>query len=303
MPLIGENDATNSPETIHNSNQSDKLGELMSFEQMPPWLHDNPFILTGYRAINKNYHVYIKSIFIFHNETLNIWSHMIASLYFFRLIGEIGESRGPFCRIKNRAPMLAFLLSAFLGFGISAVYHTWSPLSERARTLLVKLDYVGITNLVTNGFVAWIYYSFSNSEIQSIYLSSIMIGGLIMTIISQVETFNDQDSRHIRAGTFVFFGSAALAPACYLIYKSWTEEKMAMIVQELTLTIMVFILAIIIYTSRFPESFFPGKFDYFGSSHSLFHWLVIVAILHHYKALVNIAKKSKQRGDSIFWPN
>lgn len=65
---------------------------------------------------------------------------------------------------------------------------------------LHRLDYVGITNLVTNAFVAWIFYSFSNSEMQSIYLSSILIGGLIMTIISQFETFNDQDSRHVRAG-------------------------------------------------------------------------------------------------------
>lgn len=128
---------SNSQIAIYDANQADK-GELMTLEQMPQWLRDNPSILTGYRPYHEDLFVYIRSIFRLHNESFSIWSHLIASIYFLRLIGEIGEPHGIFRKVKNRAPMLAFLLSAFFGFAVSTAYHTWSPLSERARTLLVK---------------------------------------------------------------------------------------------------------------------------------------------------------------------
>ena len=195
-----------------------------------------------------------------------------------------------------------------------------------------------------------------------------MIGGLLMAMVSQVDLFNDHDSRHIRASEYIehilttkhdnsliqqiwihrcipnncssgnksnlqikgliffnvamrlqrfnssissfrqlssviffVFGFAAIAPSCHLIFKSWTEERITMIVQDMVITCLIFFLATTVYCARFPERLFPGKFDYFGHSHSLFHLLVLVATLHHTVALVNIAKTSKYKENSSWW--
>jgi adiponectin receptor len=42
----------------------------------------------------------------------------------------------------------------------------------------------------------------------------------------------------------------------------------------------------VIYMMRFPERFFPNKFDILGSSHQIFHLCIVVAALMHYYAAV-----------------
>ena len=38
----------------------------------------------------------------------------------------------------------------------------------------------------------------------------------------------------------------------------------------------------ILYIIRFPEKLFPGKFDYIGASHQIFHILVFLGALFHF---------------------
>ena len=50
----------------------------------------------------------------------------------------------------------------------------------------------------------------------------------------------------------------------------------------------IYIGGAIIYGIRFPEKFFPKRFDYFGSSHNIFHFCVVVAaVVHFYGAMSN----------------
>lgn len=46
---------------------------------------DNPFIHSGYRA-NKSYKKLLLSIFMIHNETFNIWTHLFGLILFFGLL-------------------------------------------------------------------------------------------------------------------------------------------------------------------------------------------------------------------------
>ena len=38
----------------------------------------------------------------------------------------------------------------------------------------------------------------------------------------------------------------------------------------------------ILYIIRFPEKLYPGKFDYIGASHQIFHILVFLGALFHF---------------------
>jgi adiponectin receptor len=47
-----------------------------------------------------------------------------------------------------------------------------------------------------------------------------------------------------------------------------------------------YIFGCLLYILRFPERFWPGKFDFVGSSHQIFHIMVFVGVaLHHYASV------------------
>lgn len=47
-----------------------------------PWQQDNEFILTGHRRSTNSYLHSLQSIFRVHNETVNIWSHIVGAAIF-----------------------------------------------------------------------------------------------------------------------------------------------------------------------------------------------------------------------------
>jgi adiponectin receptor len=43
-----------------------------------------------------------------------------------------------------------------------------------------------------------------------------------------------------------------------------------------------YVFGAVLYGTRTPERFFPGKFDHFGSSHQIFHVCVLLGVLTHF---------------------
>lgn len=61
---------------------------LLSFDDMPPWFQDdnNKWIMYGYRPISGSTRASFRSWWYLHNETVNIFSHLIPAIVF--LFGE-----------------------------------------------------------------------------------------------------------------------------------------------------------------------------------------------------------------------
>ncbi|OXB84129.1 UNVERIFIED_CONTAM: hypothetical protein H355_012247 [Colinus virginianus] len=57
---------------------------LYTYEQIPVFLRDNPYITDGYRAYLPS-RLCLRSLFILSNESVNIWSHLLGFLLFFTL--------------------------------------------------------------------------------------------------------------------------------------------------------------------------------------------------------------------------
>ncbi|KAG8928688.1 hypothetical protein FRC02_006599 [Tulasnella sp. 418] len=47
----------------------------------------------------------------------------------------------------------------------------------------------------------------------------------------------------------------------------------------------LYISGALLYAARFPERLFPGKLDYVGASHQIFHVHVVAAAICHYVSL------------------
>jgi adiponectin receptor len=43
-----------------------------------------------------------------------------------------------------------------------------------------------------------------------------------------------------------------------------------------------YVFGALLYGSRTPERFFPGKFDHFGASHQIFNICVLIGVLSHF---------------------
>ena len=55
-------------------------------DHAPEWLVDNKYILYGYRVDFSRKRDLLKSLFMKHNELLNIWTHLIGGIIFIILI-------------------------------------------------------------------------------------------------------------------------------------------------------------------------------------------------------------------------
>ena len=60
--------------------------KLGSYEEAPKFLQDNEYIKNGYLIYCNTFNKIFKSFLILHNETINIWSHLLGAIFFLCLI-------------------------------------------------------------------------------------------------------------------------------------------------------------------------------------------------------------------------
>jgi adiponectin receptor len=55
-----------------------------------------------------------------------------------------------------------------------------------------------------------------------------------------------------------------------------------------------YLIGVGIYIARVPERFFPGKFDFIGHSHNIWHIFVVTAAIFHYFACLEVYHTRQQ---------
>lgn len=154
---------------------------LCSYEELPLWYKEseNEYIRHGYRPELQSTWACLSSWTYVHNESFNIYSHLIAALSFLVglfIVDRLMVWRYPAATIVDRA-VFAFFVSAGVGaFTLSFLYHTFICHSLRFSTLWLQLDFVGIVTLTLGGFISGIYVGFyCDPALQKIYWSMVSI--------------------------------------------------------------------------------------------------------------------------------
>lgn len=153
------------------------IGSLLSFYEMPKWHRDNKYILNGYRPISGSAKTSFRSWSYVHNESVNIYSHLIPAIVFSfgewylrdYLINRYPDITGADISIFN-----FFLLTAIVCLGLSTTYHTLMNHSSEVEQLFLRFDLVGIVFLMLGDFISGIYMVFWCEPLQrKIYWSMV----------------------------------------------------------------------------------------------------------------------------------
>jgi adiponectin receptor len=101
---------------------------------------------------------------------------------------------------------------------------------------------------------------------------------------------------------FVLMGLSGVAPVLHGLKLYGMEQLRKTIgLDFVVLQGALYILGAAIYAARFPERLKPGSFDIWGSSHQIFHVLVVMAAATHLVGLVKAFDyEHAQRGGAVY---
>ena len=142
---------------------NDSWWTLIHWDDLDHWQQDNKHIQSYYRRASYNYRRSFASIFYLHNETVNIWSHLIPAVLSLPAATTLYLILKPRYDRATSADVLAmscFFIGATVCLGMSATYHTLSNHSPNVSRKWNQLDYAGIACLIAGSFVPSVYYGF-----------------------------------------------------------------------------------------------------------------------------------------------
>ncbi|KAI0493354.1 hypothetical protein KFK09_027631 [Dendrobium nobile] len=184
-----------------------------------------------------------------------------------------------------RWPFFAFLGGAMFCLLASSVCHLLSCHSRRIAYIMLRLDYAGIAALISTSFYPPVYYSFMcDPFFCNLYLGLITLLGCTTMLVSLLPVFQNPEYRSIRAGLFFGMGISGVVPVLHKLIAFRNQPEAVYTTQYEVLMGILYGLGALLYATRIPERWMPGKFDIAGHSHQLFHVLVVAGALTHYKA-------------------
>lgn len=185
----------------------------------------------------------------------------------------------------TRWPFFAFLGGAMFCLLSSSICHLLSCHSERLTYIMLRLDYAGIAALISTSFYPPVYYSFMCYPFFcNLYLGFITIFGIITISVSLLPVFQKPEYRAMRASLFFGMGVSGILPIFHKLYLFWNHPEALHTTAYEVLMGIFYGLGALVYATRVPERWMPGKFDIAGHSHQLFHVLVVAGAYTHYHA-------------------
>lgn len=278
---------------------------LLSHSELPDWLRGNEFLSHFHRPPMPCFRSCFKSIFKLHSETGNIWTHLIGFIAFvcitsYMLVRPVTEAYPFPGDWREKLVFSCFFVGAILCLGVSWIFHTVYCHSKTISKIFRRLDYAGIAIFIMGSFIPPLYYGFYCSRVLKIvYMSMICSLGVICIIVSLWDKFSAPHYRLLRAGIMLSFGYCGFIPVIHLIclYGITLAYRQAA-GGWVALMCLLYTASAVMYATRIPERFFPGKCDIWFQSHQIFHLLVLAAAFVHLYGICQMAQYRFEKGTS-----
>ncbi|OBZ89621.1 Uncharacterized protein C30D11.11 [Choanephora cucurbitarum] len=274
---------------------------LLLYDELPaPW-QNNQYIRSGYRFLGSAADCWY-SLFYFHNETGNIWTHLLGFIALFSIgvyelfFSELMNS----IPIKDRAVFLVFFLAACKCLMCSTVWHTLSGINNiKVYKQVACLDYVGISVLICASIILCEYYGFyCDDAIRNTYISFTSTLAVIGVSMPFQDWFDKHERRWLRIAFFIALASSGVFVIAHLAVVRGAHATFSWLAPVFK-SILCYLAGVVVYGNQFPERFWPGKFDRLGHSHQFWHLFVCGGIWFHYQAALQFASQREAFGQCV----
>uniref|UniRef100_A0A8C9Z1W2 Progestin and adipoQ receptor family member 8 n=1 Tax=Sander lucioperca TaxID=283035 RepID=A0A8C9Z1W2_SANLU len=267
---------------------------LAALPSLPPTVRDvdvpplfrERFILSGYRPPGLPWRCYVLSLFQIHNETLSVWSHLLAAgILGFRLQGPEGQG---FSVDVSSLPLVLYAFSAVTYLSCSAAAHLLQSHSETAHYSLFFLDYVGVAIYQYGCALALCLYSSDTTWTQSMLGQVFLPAAALLAWLSCTACcyaklrFRRPYPLHRKLCQVLPMGVAYLLDISPVAHRgaSYSPHVYDQI------SVMLFLLSAFFFSCPVPERCSPGGYDIVGHGHQLFHFLLCGCTLAQQEALL-----------------
>ena len=255
--------------------------ELVNFDQVPSFFRE-PFIISSYRKCDSSAWYCFRSLFQSTNETINIWSHILAFVVFvFRFIS-VFSKHDPW-QDSHVYPLFCFAFGICIMLVMSVGAHLFNCMSVKARHICFFFDYA----------VCFVYSRPVDSDISIFNTPPLFLG--ISAAISFASTFaccysfskKNRFDAMVKAGTYTsswLFNTSPYLTMLLLCEKASTCSSHAS-VHYFARHCLFYAGGTLAYVCRIPERLMIGVFDILGHSHHFLHILCAIGAADEFSAV------------------
>jgi predicted membrane channel-forming protein YqfA (hemolysin III family) len=268
-----------------------KYRRLYAYNQVPKHLQTNSFILNGYRY-NLSWSECVASFFLFHNETLNIWTHFAGFLlftsYFLRDFISSGYYHNLFstANTDDYLMLLFYVLSIIFCMIASTMLHLLSGCSAKLYTSCLQLDLFGVSVATLASFFIGLHLLFKCHLYTRIFYQLAII--LLIIIVTMHLVLKHDDT--IDSKGFIAVILAGFIPLFHWVYMNGYSSDVSYFFSNVIMFYVIFGAGVFFFRTKIPERFAPGYFDYVGASHQLWHIFSLIAFYWWYNNSVELIK-------------
>ncbi|XP_028984567.1 membrane progestin receptor delta isoform X3 [Betta splendens] len=259
------------------------LPQLFDIHQVPKVFREDS-IISGYRHPRSSALDCVLSSFQMNNETINIWTHFLPTWYFLWRFCVLCSTLN-FLTDSYTWPLLVYMLLICVYPFTSCCAHTFSTMSAESRHVCYFFDYGALSLYSLGCAMSYGYYVMPDCWVNSLlhqHFVPIAIGNtLFCTSLSCYSRFLEiqfpHKSKVLRTAAFVVPFIFDTTPLVYRILACCGEScSPSDALSNHSYHVLFAFLTCFLFTAHLPERLAPGRFDYFGHSHQLFHVSAVV---------------------------
>lgn len=258
--------------------------ELLHVSEAPHYIRD-PYILTGYRRHHgASYPEIARNACVLSNEWVNVWSHLVGFLVAVGLfLNELAAALSEELSAKHLV-FIVYLVTMQVCMLCSAGFHLFGCHSITAYRQWQQLDYAGISIGIMGCYIPGIYFSFACHEFAArTYFVAV---ALLFSVSIYMQLHPEFSSHHWKLRRLLSFAAVLLfgivPVAHFASMRHHDDAQLAFFIPRVGLSYILIGIGFFFYTSRFPESCQPGRYDIIGSSHQWWHLFSLFSFLWWY---------------------
>lgn len=264
-------------------------GQLYPKEEIPGWLEVNEHLTCLHRPPLYSYKACFWSIFRWHAETTNIWSHILAFLfYLYCLVDFVCLSDPVFGTNYEWNLYVLHLLCSCACFSLSFLYHMFHCHSYPVKCKCLKMDLQGIAITVFGVYLSYIYYSmYCEPFLQAVYTTFVCVGAFASMYVLIRDKYTTDKYRTQRAAILLSYGISSVVPFSHVllrdgVFNALYDGHVGVIVLVSTVTSGTYMLL-----HNVPEKYWKSRLDILIHSHVIFH---VLAFLGNYSMTLTLEK-------------